>query len=106
MVKKEIAEILKKYIQSMENENIKLAKVILFGSYANGREGLWSDIDVAVVSPDFGKDRFSERTLLTTISCDIDPRIEPYPVGLDEFEKEAWKTMIHEIKLNGIEIAA
>ncbi len=106
MVKKEIIEIVKKFINAMKSKNINVHKVLLFGSFVNEKDNLWSDIDIAVISSDFGKDRFIERTLLTGISCKIDPRIEPYPVGQYEFEKETWKTMIHEIKLNGIEIAA
>lgn len=106
MVKKEIIELARIFIAALIDKNIRLEKVILFGSYAIGNEHLWSDIDIAVVSPDFGKNRFTERVLLTEIACKLDPRIEPYPVGKDEFENESWKTMIHEIKLNGIEIAA
>ncbi|MCP5052943.1 MAG: nucleotidyltransferase domain-containing protein [bacterium] len=106
MVKSEIVKLLKSFTQSMLVNNINIEKLILFGSHAMEKAGEWSDIDVAVISTDFGKDRFRERILLTTISYKIDPRIEPYPVGLEEFEKESWKTMIHEIKQNGIEIAA
>ncbi len=106
MVKKEIIEIVKQFIHIIKNQNINVKKVLLFGSFANGKDNVWSDIDLAVISSDFGKDRFRERTMLNSISYKIDPRIEPYPVGLYEFEKETWKTMIHEIKLNGIEIAA
>jgi len=106
MVKKEIIEIVKNFINAMKSKNMNINKVLLFGSFANEKDSLWSDIDIAVISSDFGKDRFIERTLLTSIACKIDPRIEPYPIGQYEFEEEDWKTMIHEIKLNGIEIAA
>lgn len=106
MVKKEIIEIVKNFINAMKSKSINVNKVLLFGSFANEKDSLWSDIDIAVISSDFGKDRFVERTLLTGISYKIDPRIEPYPIGQYEFEEEDWKTMIHEIKLNGIEIAA
>jgi predicted nucleotidyltransferase len=106
MVKTEIAELIKKYIDALITENINVEKVLLFGSYATDKAHEWSDIDIAIISPDFGKDRFEERVSLAMIANRVDPRIEPHPIGSDEFEQEAWKTMIHEIKTNGIEIAA
>ena len=44
-----------------------------------GRNHAGSDLDIAVVSPDFGKDRFEEGKLLRRIAWRIDPRIEPIP---------------------------
>jgi len=47
------------------DNGIKLSKIILFGSYANGNAANDSDVDIIVVSSDFdGKDIF-ERALLT-----------------------------------------
>jgi predicted nucleotidyltransferase len=103
MVKTEVTELIKKYIHALIAENIKVERVLLFGSYAVDKAHEWSDIDIAIISPDFGKDRFEERVSLAVIANKIDPRIEPHPIGLEEFEQEAWKTMIHEIKTNGIE---
>jgi uncharacterized protein len=44
----------------LKRDNINVAKVILYGSRASGKAHEYSDIDVAIVSPDFGKDRFGE----------------------------------------------
>lgn len=106
MAKKEIIGLVKNYNHALIDNQINVEKILLFGSHTTECAQKWSDIDVAVVSPDFGNDRFQERVLLATVACKIDPRIEPHPIGSEEFEKESWKTMIHEIKLNGIEIAA
>jgi predicted nucleotidyltransferase len=38
-----------------------------------------SDIDVAVISKDFGKDRVEEGMTLFRIAGKIDPRLEPVP---------------------------
>jgi len=40
-------------------KNIKIDQVILYGSYASGHMKLYSDIDIAIISPDFGKDKFT-----------------------------------------------
>jgi predicted nucleotidyltransferase len=63
-----------------------------------------SDIDVAVVSPDFGKDRFEEGVRLFQIACDIDPRIEPIPLSPESFENDTWLPLIYEIRKNGVEV--
>lgn len=106
MDQNEIIDIARQFRSELQKNGFRVERVILFGSYSRGSADPWSDIDIAVVSPDFGKDRFLERVSLAKISSRIDLRIEPYPVGSHEFEKEAWKMMIHEIRSNGIEIAA
>ncbi len=81
-------------------------KIILFGSYAHGNPRRESDIDIAVVSGDFGKDRFNERVLLSKIAYYVDARIEPHPVSLKDFTGDTWQVLLHEIKSKGIEVAA
>lgn len=106
MAKREVIEIIRKYGEKLKEQGINFQKLILFGSYAANAAHRDSDIDIAVVSRDFGKDRFKERVLLTTIAYYVDVRIEPYPVNLKEFSTNSWQTIIHEIKSKGIEIAA
>ena len=38
-----------------------------------------SDIDVAVISKDFGKDRVEERMVLFRVAGKIDPHLDPVP---------------------------
>jgi len=104
--KREIIEIIRKYGERLKEQGINFQKIILFGSYAANAENRDSDIDIAVVSQDFGKDRFKERVMLTKIAYYVDVRIEPHPVNLKEFTRNSWQTIIHEIKSKGIEIAA
>ncbi len=60
--------------------HIKLDKVILYGSFAKGKSHIDSDIDVAVVSPDFtGGDRLEDQLKLMRFRRQIDLRIEPIP---------------------------
>lgn len=105
MARDEIKKIIKKYAERLLEKGVNFQRIILFGSYAANTETRNSDIDVAVVSEDFGKDRFEERVLLSKIAYYVDARIEPHPVSLKDFTEESWQTIIHEIKLKGTEIA-
>ncbi len=106
MVKRKIINIVQRYGERLREKGITVHKLILFGSYAANTERLDSDIDIAVVSRDFGIDRFYERAMLIKIAFYVDARIEPHPIGLQEFNEDNWQTIIHEIKSKGIEIAA
>jgi predicted nucleotidyltransferase len=45
----------------------------------------WSDIDVAVISPDFSEDLFQARIALMQWAAGVDDRIEPQPFTPDRF---------------------
>ena len=106
MAEREIIDIINRYISVLKENGILYEKIILFGSNVSGTAGEWSDIDIAVVSSDFGKDHLQERLILAKLSYLIDPRLEVHPIGVYEYEYESWKTMIHEIRTTGQEIAA
>jgi predicted nucleotidyltransferase len=106
LAKEEIVKIIKKYAEKLREKGVNFQKIILFGSYAANRENQDSDIDVAVISETFGKDRFDERVLLSKIAYYVDARIEPHPINLKDFTEDTWQTIIHEIKSKGTEIAA
>jgi len=105
MVKKEIVKNLQKLHQAVEKTGIRITKVILYGSYANGTFNRDSDIDVAIVSPDFGRDRFEEGVALFKIASKIDPRIEPVAVSLNSYQKDTWLPLIYDIREKGVEIS-
>lgn len=104
MVEREVIEKVKRFAKTLKDEGIQVAKVILYGSQVAGKFHRDSDIDVAIVSPDFGKDRFQEGVKLFEIAYKIDPRLEPVPISIQSFENETWLPLIYEIKTNGIEI--
>lgn len=106
MVEKTIQRAISAFIKELKKRKIRVAKVILYGSRASGRAHEYSDIDVAVVSPDFGKDRYREGAKLFEIACTIDPRIEPVPISLSSYKNDTWIPLIHEIRKNGIELKA
>ena len=101
MLKKEIKKIVQQYRRNIENAGIPIEKMVLFGSYARGNARKDSDIDVCVVSPDFGKDDIEEMQTLFKKSARIDTRIEPYPLSSDEFAN-GFSPIIDEIRKYGI----
>ena len=106
MVQAEVRNKLVKLQRALERRGIRVQKMILYGSRASGRHRKYSDIDVAVVSPDFGKDRFREGVMLFKVACEIDARIEPVPISVESYEKDTWIPLIHEIREKGVEVKA
>ena len=48
-----INKLTKHLVAQLENKNIRVRRLILFGSYATGKAKQHSDIDIAVISPFF-----------------------------------------------------
>lgn len=86
MAKKQIQKIVKNFIRAIKERNIRIEAVFLFGSYALNKANEDSDIDVAIISPDFGKDFFDECVKLKEISEKIDFDISPRAYSLEEYE--------------------
>lgn len=86
LTKKEIGQITSDYKQALTEHGIKVKKLILFGSYARGVEHDWSDVDLVVVSPSFGKkNSFDELVDINVIANKISPMIEAHPATPREF---------------------
>lgn len=74
----------------------------IYGSFAKGTSHKWSDIDLAIISPDFADDILEDRLYLMRLAASIDDRIEPHP-----FKKELFNLndpLVDEIQKNGIKI--
>ncbi|GJQ57462.1 MAG: nucleotidyltransferase domain-containing protein [Candidatus Scalindua sp. AMX11] len=97
-----ILDTIRRFIMKLDEDGILVEAIYLFGSYAKGNVHKSSDIDLAVISPDFTNDRFEERIRLMKLSSNIDPRLEPVPFTPETFVDEdplAW-----EIKKEGIPV--
>ena len=102
MVDTEIRNIVKRFVDALTARGTRVEKAVLYGSYASGNIHASSDIDIAIISPDFGQDRFEERKILMQIAWRIDPRIEPVPISSESYEKDTWIPLIYEIRQKGI----
>ncbi|MHB1044272.1 MAG: nucleotidyltransferase domain-containing protein [Eubacteriales bacterium] len=96
MAKKHVEVIVKEYIKAIRARNIRVEKAILFGSYAKGKATKDSDIDIAVISPDFGKDYIEEAVMLKEISEGIDLDISPRPYSLEEYRTSGRGQFLHD----------
>ncbi len=103
MVTEKIRGIIIEFGRQLKKNNIPVDFLMLFGSYAKGNFHEDSDLDIAVISPGFGKNRLFERIHLMNISAKIDSRIEPHPISTKDW-KEGWKEMVCEINKTGIRI--
>ena len=68
-----------------------------------GKQNKYSDIDICVVSPDFGKDYIEESLKLKKITSEVDFRISPVPMTPDDMN-DKYSTLATEIKTHGIQI--
>lgn len=90
------------FIEKLNKSGIYILKAYVFGSYAKGQADKWSDIDIAVVSPQISNDRFEERIRLTRLAITIDSRLEPLPFNVHSFVDD--DPLVREIKKEGIVI--
>lgn len=98
-----IIEIVQKYAEKI-CENYKIEAIILFGSYAKGTNHENSDIDVAIITDDFENDIFDEELNLMRLRRNIDTRIEPHLIRIDDY-KNVKTPFIQEIINTGIKVA-
>ena len=102
-ISKSIRNVALKFRKLLEEEGTPVEKLILFGSYARGKAGKESDIDLCIISSEFGKDSIEELQFLLRKTRKIDTRIEPIPVSPQEY-REMDSPLIVEIKKFGREI--
>lgn len=98
-----IEKTLKKYAQSLKGAGFDVERLLVYGSFAKGAPQEHSDIDICVVSPEFGKDETSEMVRLNTLAHRIDPRIEVVPYNPQDLAVEE-DPLAHEIRTHGLEI--
>ena len=104
MVDPEIRDIILRFVKALTKNGIRVEKAVLYGSWASGKVHSGSDLDLAIISPDFGKDRFEEGKKLLQIAWRVDPRIEPVPISSESYENDTWIPLIYEIRQKGIEV--
>lgn len=99
--RKNIKRIVQLFVDILSKE-IRVKKVILFGSYAGGHPHRDSDVDVAVISPDLGKrNEMEEMTLLLKKAHEVDLDLEPHPYHPRELQHPEKSSFIYEILRTG-----
>jgi len=103
VVDKKTLEIVKNYLHLLRKEGLVVEKGILFGSRAKGTAKDYSDIDLCVVSPEFGEDPIAETVRLKSLTWNIDPSIEVVPYSPQDLAVEE-DPLAYEITKYGKEI--
>lgn len=108
MVKKripvKIKEVAQDYVERLVMEdNLKVDKIIIFGSHAKGKTHKWSDIDVCIISPRF-KDEFEALQFLWTRRNKKEVMAGLEPVGFSKKVFREGSSLIREIERTGVEI--
>ena len=102
MAKREIVEILKKYIFVLRSEGITIDKAYLYGSYLSNTATDESDIDIMIVTE-------NEDDYLTgkiwSLTRKVNTKIEPYLVEKERFMNNENSPLIDLVKRTGLEIA-
>jgi predicted nucleotidyltransferase len=99
--KKIIAQV-REYKKILRAEKLPMQGFYIFGSYAKGTQGKWSDIDVLVVSPKF-KNSWHGLTYLMKRVPDGLWSIEPHGLNPKEFSNK-YSTLATEVKEHGIKV--
>lgn len=99
--KKNIRQIIIRFVNLLAQE-IRVQKIILFGSYATGHPHRDSDIDIAVISPDLGKgNEMEEMAYLLKKAHQIDIDLEPHPYNQSELRHPHRSSFAYEILKTG-----
>lgn len=94
-----VIKIIKRYIDELEKNGIKISEAVIFGSHAKGAVHDDSDIDIALISTAFTGDRFDDRRRIVPLRRRIDSRIEPIPFRPEDFNDGGM--LVEEIKSTG-----
>jgi len=85
--KKLIYQKIREYIQLLEENQIKIWRLYLYGSYARNSYDNESDIDLAVFLEKEDLDGFEEDAQLMKLRRKVDMRIEPHPFAKSDFDQ-------------------
>ncbi len=102
-ISKKIKKIVKEYISVLEND-IKVDRVVIFGSQAKGQASRKSDIDVAIVSDSFGSRKYNSSYLFQKLWKVKNSNIDPVGYSPKEYMAKTPSPLLSEIRQNGLEL--
>jgi len=100
---RKVIAIAKQYIKELRKNKIHVTRAYLFGSYANGQPHKYSDIDLAIIFPQFTGVRFRDSAKIAQYCWNVDVRISPIGYHPKDFTMDY--IIPHEAMTNGIRIA-
>lgn len=85
MVEKQVEIVVKDYLRTLRNNKIAVEKAILYGSQSSNTAHQDSDIDIVIVSEEFGRDYIKEAVQLKLLALEINPDIAPRPYSIEDY---------------------
>ena len=104
MAKREVIELLRKYIILLNAEGISVIRAFLFGSYSSDTASDSSDIDVLIVSDKYDETDDDAAGKIWKLTRKINTKIEPFLIGIKKFKDDESSPLVSLIKTKGIEI--
>lgn len=98
-----VIELIKEYLELLDQSGFAVRSAYLFGSYAHGQANEWSDIDLAVVSDSFEGNRFKDKEKIRGLYRKVDLRLSTLPMTQSDLLEDPF--IYNEIYLKGIRIA-
>lgn len=98
----EIENIIKRFLSKLKESNIIIQKAILFGSFAKEKSNEYSDIDLALVSPNFSGNLYYYYELIREAKFAVSYDIEAHTYSIEGFNEE--DPFVCEILKTGIQI--
>ena len=102
-INSQILKSARSFVNAVEKEGIHLDAAYLFGSYAKGNARPESDIDIALISPDFSE-WVDDYAKIRGALLAKDPRIEHVRIRPEHFVDE--NPLVYEIKTTGVSLLA
>lgn len=101
---KKINKSIKDYVEVLKKD-IPIQRVVIYGSYAKGKAKKDSDIDLAIISPKFGKNPQEDGKYLFGKLWEVnDSKIEPIGYSPKDFQNPYPSPLLYEIRKYGKEI--
>jgi len=101
MDQKAAIEIVKKCLDYLKENKIKVRKAYIFGSFAKNKYNENSDIDIALIINNMSNS-FLMQVELMKLGRKIDSRLEPHPFDASDFNES--NPFVYEILKNGISV--
>lgn len=102
MVDESIVLIVRQYLNNLRKQGLPITYGVVFGSQATGSTDRWSDIDLLVISPRFDQlQKRADINLLWRVAARTDSRIEPIPVGQQQYQNNDTSTIIEIARREG-----
>lgn len=107
MVDESVMLAVRNYLKALRASGLTVQLGVIFGSQATGTAGVWSDIDLLVVSSDF--DRPPGRQIvdrLWHLAARVDNRIEPIPCGARQWREDRVSPIVEVARREGVPVMA